>query len=302
MNSNKKFFSKIGFNYLIYAISTLIITIILANIIAFTKPEILNNINISTIITAISNYLLPLPILVFLMRKLDAKKLEVNNLNIKTFLTYLCIAFTLMWIGNIIGIIITNVLGGAIQNLINSTDLWLNILLISIIAPIFEEFFFRKLLIDRTIKYGVKISIILSAILFGLFHGNLNQFFYATLLGGFFAYVYIKTGKITYTILLHMTINLTGSVVSLFLTKSVTNLITGIINPFDLSFVIIYSLVFIIALFIGIINLLKYKKAKFNGKKTEISLKQPLKTTFLNAGMLCFILFFIIKMILQTIS
>ncbi len=310
MKSNTKFFSKIGFNYLIYAISSIVITIILANIIATLNPEILNDMNISTIITAICNYILPLPILLYLMKKIESRKLEIHKLNVKTFLKFLCIAFTLMWIGNIIGVIATTAISGVIQNditnpiqkLINSTDIWLNLLLISIIGPIFEEFFFRKLIIDRTIKYGARISIIISAIMFGLFHGNLSQIFYSALLGGFFSYVYIKTGKITYTIILHMIINLMGSVMSLFLTSSINNLNNSIMNPYDLSFVILYLAIVIIALIIGLTSLLNYKQAKFNGEKTEIALKHPLKTTFLNAGMICFILFFIIKIILQAIN
>lgn len=310
MNANKKFFSKIGFNYLIYIISSLIITIIIANIIAATKPEIINNINISTVISAICNYILPLPILIHLMNKIKSTRPEIHKINIKTFLKYLCITITLMWIGNLTGTIITTILGGAIQsdisnpiqNLINSTDIWLNLLLISIIGPIFEEFFFRKLLIDRTIVYGAKVSIILSAVIFGLVHGNLNQFFYSALIGGFLGYVYIKTGRITYTIALHMIINLIGSVVSLSLNNSISSLSTGTINPIALIFVISYFTMLIISLFIGISSIWDYKKAKFNGEKTEINLKNPLKTVFLNTGMICFVLFFIIKMILQAIS
>ena len=310
MNSHKKFFSKIGFNYLIYIISSLIITIIIANIIAATKPEIINNINISTVISAICNYILPLPILIHLMNKIKSTRPEIHKINIKTFLKYLCITITLMWIGNLTGTIITTILGGAIQsdisnpiqNLINSTDIWLNLLLISIIGPIFEEFFFRKLLIDRTIVYGAKVSIILSAVIFGLVHGNLNQFFYSALIGGFLGYVYIKTGRITYTIALHMIINLIGSVVSLSLNNSISSLSTGTINPIALIFVISYFTMLIISLFIGISSIWDYKKAKFNGEKTEINLKNPLKTVFLNTGMICFVLFFIIKMILQAIS
>ena len=310
MNSNKKFFSKIGFNYLIYIISSLIITIIIANIIAATKPEIINNINISTVISAICNYILPLPILIHLMNKIKSTRPEIHKINIKTFLKYLCITITLMWIGNLTGTIITTILGGAIQSdisnpiqtLINSTDIWLNLLLISIIGPIFEEFFFRKLLIDRTIVYGAKVSIILSAVIFGLVHGNLNQFFYSALIGGFLGYVYIKTGRITYTIALHMIINLIGSVVSLSLNNSISSLSTGTINPIALIFVISYFTMLIISLFIGISSIWDYKKAKFNGEKTEINLKNPLKTVFLNTGMICFVLFFIIKMILQAIS
>ena len=43
-----------------------------------------------------------------------------------------------------------------------------------------------------------------SGLMFGLFHGNLNQFVYAFVLGLCFGFIYVKTGNIRYTIGLHM--------------------------------------------------------------------------------------------------
>ena len=309
MNIHKKFFSKIGFNYLILAISSLIIQIIVINVVGMTNRSLLNNFNILTILSAICNYVLPFPIIYFLMKKLEKQNLKKENITVKTFLLYLSVTFTLMWLGNIIGLGITTVIGGIfhtdisnpVQNLINSSDIWLNLILISIIGPIFEEIFFRKLLVDRTIKYGARVSIILSAVIFGFFHGNLSQFFYAFLLGGFFAYVYIKTGKIIYTILLHIIVNLMGSVVSLFVAESAQALLSNTFTATNLAIVLIYLAVILLAFLVGIIGLTRYKKAKFNGSKTQISLKNPIKTMLLNPGMVCFILFFIGEIIYSLI-
>lgn len=307
MNANKKFFSKIGFNYLAYSIASILFLIILSNIIAVIRPEILNNINIATIITAICNYVLPLPILLFLMRKLDSTEIKKNNLGFKTFLKYLCITFTLMWIGNITGTIITNLLSftiqndiaNPIQNLINSTDLWLNLILISLIGPIFEEIIFRKILIDRTIKYGPLASILVSAIIFGLIHGNLNQFCYTVLVGGFFAYVYIKTGQIKYSIGLHIILNMLGSVLSMIVNNSAVNL-SNAFNTTDLAILVFYFILILIALFVGIYTLVEYIQKK-RKQKNSIDLK-IIKPVFLNAGTICFIVFYIIRMALQILS
>lgn len=307
MNANKKFFSKIGFNYLAYSIASILFLIILSNIIAVIRPEILNNINIATIITAICNYVFPLPILLFLMRKLDSTEIKKNNLGFKTYLKYLCITFTLMWIGNITGTIITNLLSftiqndiaNPIQNLINSTDLWLNLILISLIGPIFEEIIFRKILIDRTIKYGPLASILVSAIIFGLIHGNLNQFCYTVLVGGFFAYVYIKTGQIKYSIGLHIILNMLGSVLSMIVNNSAVNL-SNAFNTTDLAILVFYFILILIALFVGIYTLVEYIQKK-RKQKNSIDLK-IIKPVFLNAGMICFIVFYIIRMALQILS
>lgn len=294
-------------NYLIYGLIALIAQIILVNILGFYNENLLKNINILVISTAICNYILPLPILIYLMKKLESKTLEKENIGLKKFIKYLAIGLTLMWIGNIIGLIITYILGGAFQSeisnpvveLINSSNIMVNILLISMIGPIFEEIVFRKILIDRTIKYGAKVSIITSALLFAFFHGNINQFFYAFLIGGFFAYVYIRTGKITYTIALHMILNLMGSVVSLFVAQSSDAIVQKSFTIADVSFVTLYLIVIIIAIIIGIYGLVNFKKYKFNGSKTEIYLKNPLKTIILNPGMIFFMMFFVFQMILQ---
>ena len=306
MNSNKKFFSKIGFNYLIYAICTIIIPLILFNILGNT--ELTNNYNFKLIISSICNYILPLPILIFLMKKLDSERIEKESLSIKTILLYFCISYSLMIIGNIIGLAITALIGNAIQtdianpiqNLINSTDMILNLIIISIIAPIFEELIFRKLLIDRTIKYGAKISIILSATMFGLMHGNLNQFFYAFLLGGFFAYIYMKTGKIIYTIILHIFLNLIGSVLSLFVVKSVNAVTQGTYATSDIGIILSYLLFIIIAMLIGLYGLINYKKSDLTKIKAKIELANPLRTAFINPGMICYIGFTILLIIYST--
>ena len=308
MNSNKKFFSKIGFNYLIYAICTIAFPLIILNIIGIDS-DLGNNINVKLIVSAVCNYILPFPILFYLMKKLDSDRLETKSLNIQTFLLYFCISFTLMIIGNIIGLAVTTLIGNLIQSdvanpiqtLINSSDIMLNLIIISIIGPIFEELFFRKLLIDRTIKYGARVSIILSASLFGLMHGNLNQFFYAFLLGGFFAYVYIKTGKIIYTILLHISLNLIGSVFSLFVIESANAIVQGSFTYFDIGFIAIYALILLLVMLFGLYGLTQYKKGKLTKIRTKIELANPMKTAFLNPGMLCYIGFTMLLIIYTTL-
>lgn len=78
-------------------------------------------------------------------------------------------------------------------------------------APLFEELACRKLLCDRLHPYGEGYAMAASGLLFGLIHGNSTQFFLAFLLGMLFAMVYLRTGKILYTMLLHGMINLTAT-------------------------------------------------------------------------------------------
>ena len=273
----------------------------------YFNADLADNINLYSLISVISNYLLPFPILILLMSKLESRKIEKHRLDIKTLVTYIAITFTLMWIGNIIGLAATYLLGSAmqtsipnpVQDLINTQDIWLNLAFISLIGPVFEEILFRKLLIDRTIRYGVKVSIIMSAVLFGLFHANLNQIFYAMLMGGFFGYVYIRTGKVTYTILLHIAVNFMGSVASLFVVESAAALTQGAYTPMDLGVMAAY-MIFVFSMFLlGLLGISKFRKVQITKIRPEIELENPYKTMFLNLGMICFIGFCILLTIYQ---
>ena len=84
-------------------------------------------------------------------------------------------------------------------------------------APIIEEFIFRKLLIDKISTHGEGIAIITSAMLFGLMHGNLGQFFLAFFIGLVFATIYTKTRNIKYTMCLHFMINTIASLPEIFM-------------------------------------------------------------------------------------
>lgn len=297
-NINRKFFSKIGLNYTFFGVFAIIMQIIIINIIGFANPIILNDINLTSIIASVCNYILPLPIFLYLMNKLEKQEIHSNKLTIKKFIVYIAISLTLMWVGNLIGLTITEILGDLIQSeianpiveTIDSSSVYTNLLLMVIMAPIFEEIIFRKLLIDRTIKYGKGVSILLSALIFGLFHGNLNQFFYAFLIGGFFAYVYIKTGKIIYTILLHLTVNFFGSIISVIVGNSLNNMNTMANLPIaDAGIIIIYFLIYVLIVIVGVIGLLKnYKKISL---LKDNLIKKPYTTSLINVGMICFYIY-----------
>ncbi len=122
-------------------------------------------------------------------------------------------------LGNNIMLTLSNLVGYDYSNaLVSMTDtapLWATFVFVVILAPIGEEFIFRKLLIDRLRRYGDTAAILLSAFFFALFHGNLYQIFYAFLLGLLLGYLYTRTGKIGWSIGLHAFVNFMGSIVPL---------------------------------------------------------------------------------------
>ena len=82
------------------------------------------------------------------------------------------------------------------------------ILITVILGPIAEELIFRYMTFGRMRFYlGSKWAIILSSLLFGIYHANMLQFIYCTLLGIVLAIIYDRSGNLWITIAAHMAIN-----------------------------------------------------------------------------------------------
>lgn len=138
----------------------------------------------------------------------------------------LVISFGCMTAGGLAGNLIMAVLSElmqydyafALNSMVADTPVWFTFLCTCVCAPFGEELIFRKLLIDRTRRYGDLTAILLSGLLFGLFHGNLFQFFYAAAVGMVLAYVYTRSGSYLWCVAMHAAINFMGSVITPALT------------------------------------------------------------------------------------
>lgn len=203
--------------------------------------------------------------------------------------------------------------GQAISDMmIGSDDFW-RILTVGIGAPIVEELIFRKFLIDRVHKYGEGIAILISGMLFGLFHGNFAQFFHTTGLGLFLAFIYVRTGKVWYTILFHMVVNMSTSVISM---KLVNNLdyeklyqllemdwespeaMELMMEMFPAALALTgWVLFLIVSVIVGWILWIRNRKKLFLKKAPEHVEEKKLRTAFLNFGMLYFLIMGIIRFV-----
>jgi uncharacterized protein len=94
---------------------------------------------------------------------------------------------------------------------VDSTILF--ILATTIAAPITEEIFFRGFLFKGFRQtYGWKTALILSALIFSIFHAQVATLIPMFLLGGLFAYLYHRTESVYPGIILHFIINVIGTV------------------------------------------------------------------------------------------
>lgn len=322
----KRHFSKIGLAYLIGTILVMGFQQLVSFIINNYVPQIADNNTLSFLVLMLSMYAVSMPLMGFIISRIPKDGVcEHQEMKIGRWLKIFVIAYAGMYITNIIGNIITQIIGAlkgsAVSNdlleVVTTNNIWCNFLIVVICAPIAEELLFRKLLIDRTIKYGQGISIFMSALLFGLFHGNLNQFVYAFTLGAVFAYVYSKTGKIQYTIFMHMLVNFLGSIVSVILLKysgflelnnmdaaSDPTAVTALFASHTLGIILffIYFLVVLALVITGIVLFcVNIKNIKIQKTEDTVPKGQRFVNYFANIGMIAFFIYWVVMIVLQLI-
>jgi membrane protease YdiL (CAAX protease family) len=82
---------------------------------------------------------------------------------------------------------------------------WPGILAIALIGPVFEEVMFRGAITTALLKkYSPVKAIVLSALVFGIFHINPPQIITATLIGLLLGWIYYKTASLIPCILIHV--------------------------------------------------------------------------------------------------
>ncbi|MCC8047287.1 MAG: CPBP family intramembrane metalloprotease [Clostridiales bacterium] len=234
------------------------------------------------------------------------------------------IAIFLMYAGNLLGTFVTAVISAltgasaeaAITTYALADSLVLKILFLVILAPLIEEYVFRRQLIDRMSCYGERLAVVTSALMFGLFHGNLSQFFYAFALGLLFGYIYLKTGKLRYSAGLHMGINFLGSIVPSALLEaidwsalenleSIANLesieslgsleglspeILGTLLP-QLALYGCYVIALVVSAIVGLVLFCRsWRHVTFERAAMELPRGSRFRTAYLNAGMIVFVL------------
>ena len=94
-----------------------------------------------------------------------------------------------------------------LESVSGQSDTFSMFLYASILAPVSEELIFRGYILQTLRPYGKKFAIVLSAFLFGIFHGNLLQTPYAFLMGLVLGYVTVEY-HIGWAVALHVFNNL----------------------------------------------------------------------------------------------
>lgn len=331
MNENKtarKHFSKLGWMFVIGTIVIYAVQIGFSALIGVVKPEWLQDPNMSLLASVIPLYLIGMPVLIFLIKRVPAAPVESHSMKPGQFVIAAIMCFGLVYLSNLLGNLITLAIGAlkgsmvenVIASIATSVNIWLVFGYMVLIAPFMEEYVFRKLIVDRTKQYGQGVAVLLSGLMFGLFHGNLNQFVYAFTLGAFLAFLYVKTGKLKITIALHMMINFMGGLVSVQLlelldleeyTRAFSSGDAAVImdyvnsNMFGLVAYGIYVLFIVGVMLAGLVLLivaLAKKRFVLTAGENAIPKGMKFRTVFVNSGIIAYCAVWVALIVYQLVA
>lgn len=236
----RRVFSRVGLSLLVLLAVRELVGMGLRYLLDFLAPSFLREWWMSWVLSFVPMYAFGLPAMLLSLRGVEVAPHNTGYLirgeekpkprfGFGWWIVIVIIALGWMEGGNFIGnglmYLLSALTGHDYTNVLNTiverTPLPVVALGTAVLAPIGEELIFRKIIIDRTRRYGDTVAILLSATFFALFHGNLFQFFYAFLLGLLLGYLYTRTGNIAWSMGLHAFVNFYGGVLTTALSRAI---------------------------------------------------------------------------------
>ena len=221
--------SRIGLAYFLFfaiSLSGQLLLLLLAELVA---PGLSETLPATWLLSLLPMYAMALPVFYLLLRPLAHTMPRARRLRVRHFFLFFFIAYAVLYVSNLLGSLVNLVTetvtgasstAGAIE-MIESSPLGYTLLFAVLVGPALEELMFRRLILSRLLPFGEGFAILVSSLLFSLFHANLAQFFYALAVGAVLAYLVIVTGRLRYSVLLHCLINFCGSILPLLVLRGV---------------------------------------------------------------------------------
>lgn len=311
--SRKNVFIRIGIAMAVYLLLSDILSTLMFKLMNENLPQSLRNINIMILPGFVIQYAIAFPLAYLIISKAPKAKMPKLKMRGKDFFIIFSVVIALASIGAIVSGIIVSIVQiifgkniiNPIAEIMTQVHPAIIIIVVSIIGPLMEELLFRKIIIDRTIQYGEGVAILFSSIMFAVIHLNIYQLFYSFLFGACCGYVYVKTGQLKYSIMMHIMLNLRGALSGILLESSGIGIgMVGVqgymkslaflspINILSLFLLSIISLGSLVLTVIGIYYLVrKRKQVKLkSGELASLNNKDKFKFMYLNAGMIVFVL------------
>ncbi|WP_289097356.1 CPBP family intramembrane glutamic endopeptidase [uncultured Bifidobacterium sp.] len=228
---------------------------------------------------------------------------------------YLLMCLPIIWVGNLLGSGLSALLSSGradnrVTEMMTGSNWFVMAIATVVVAPLVEEWLFRKQIIGRLRRYGEKPAIVLSALFFGLFHLNLYQFFYAFGLGLLFGYVYTRTSRLRYSVALHMVINANSALIGTTMLGRYEQIIAkpdllshpqtaDVLFIVAMAFYLVLMLAGIIAGFVLLIR--RRRRLRWYEAPDELPRGAAMPTFFGNAGVIVFLVLGVIGTFAMTL-
>ena len=292
--------SRVGWAMLILLVVTEAAALVLGYGLAYLFPGWYENDWLYWAVSSTPLYLFAFPCFYLCLRRghfsMPQKKEEMTG---GKFLLYAAVSLGAMYLFNILSLVvefwITMLKGSAVSDpleYMSQSSTAITVVFAVILAPVMEELMFRRFILGSLQRWGNTTAILGSALLFGLFHGNISQFFYAFGLGAIFGYTVVRFGTIRYCILLHGLVNLMGSVVLPALLSSDSFLLAGLVSLAVLALMIVSAVLIAVRVGTVITN---------RPPRGELSISDKLYCFFVNPGMILFIFLSLLVILLSTL-
>lgn len=164
--------------------------------------------------------LIPSLVYIVVLRPKTVEDVRISPVSAGTFFKTVLLTFLIMPLVSFINVISSFFVGNSVDNtldiIVGKNPLWLNLIIIALLPAVVEEFIFRGLIFNGYKRRNPFKAVVLSALLFGLVHMNINQFSYAFVIGVIFALLAYATGSLIPSITAHFLINGTSVVMAHF--------------------------------------------------------------------------------------
>ena len=161
-----------------------------------------------------------------------------------------------------------------------------------VVGPIVEELVYRGGILMSLRRFGDKFAITVSAILFGLMHGNILQAIFATIVGFVLGYICVKTNSLRYCIIIHMLNNFVSLLLSDWIYPQIPEQMIWMLD-------IVMNAGFLL---LGL-GILYYFRGKIHVETMgEIPVDRPYRRYFTRIPVILLILFFAFEIIFLSVS
>ena len=139
------------------------------------------------------------------------KKIKIADIFI-CIAFYILTGFLMVFINTVSLCFFTNRIAGTVNRIAGSLPIVLVIIIVAVVPAVMEELAYRGIAGRAYSTVSPLGAILLSSFIFGLFHGNLNQFSYAFIMGIVFSLLNEATGTVLSSIIVHFLTNAVSTV------------------------------------------------------------------------------------------